>query len=278
MTDIPVDAIYAQLAEGAGPIPNWLGVWTRREFFTPELKFVELTPPAPIDSECFEWLDLIRSVVQARKRYTMFELGAGYGRWIVNAAAAVRTYGGLQYRLLAVEAEPSHFRWLKQHCRDNGLRRRSQAGSTRLLRAAVDSTPGSVEFATGRAESWYGQAIADSTWEPEKTEKVKAVTLSTLLERHHIVDFIHMDIQGAELGVMEEARDALAEKALRVHIGTHSEHVEAGLRVLFQDLAWSPIHDYPCNSVTKTPYGDISFQDGVQAWENPKLLAVHRGD
>ena len=51
----------------------------------------------------------------------MVELGAGYGRWIVNAAAAVRAYRDLPSSLTAVEAEPTHFRWLELHCSDNGV-------------------------------------------------------------------------------------------------------------------------------------------------------------
>jgi hypothetical protein len=57
----------------------------------------------------------------------MLELGAGYGRWIVNAAAALRAYGGLSHSLTAVEAESRH----------RGVRRRGarppcdEAGSAR---------------------------------------------------------------------------------------------------------------------------------------------------
>ena len=77
--------------------------------------------PPPVDGEYFEWIDVLESVALARDRYTMLELGAGYGRWAVRAAAAVRQRGISECHLVAVEADPVHFTWLQQHFCDNGL-------------------------------------------------------------------------------------------------------------------------------------------------------------
>jgi FkbM family methyltransferase len=241
-------------------LPNWIGASTRREFFTDDLRFVTVTPPPP-DPEYFEWIDILESVIGASKSFTMLELGAGYGRWLVNAAAALRAFSGLPHRLIAVEAEPTHFKWLQLHCEDNDV-------DARLLHAAVAARGGTVNFAVGDARSWYGQAIVDSSAAAEHVTTVAAVTLSDLLESLDRVDLIHCDIQGAEAEVFEEAAIAVDTKVQRVHIGTHGEDVEADLRRTFSRLGWKNINDYACSSFAETPWGRMSFQDGVQTWVN----------
>src|SRR5258708_598016 len=44
-------------------------------------------PPYPQASEeTFEWLLLLSSVLEVQSAFTMVEVGAGYGRWLVAAA------------------------------------------------------------------------------------------------------------------------------------------------------------------------------------------------
>jgi hypothetical protein len=80
----------------------------------------------------------------------MLELGAGVGRWTVYAAAVISRYRPeLRCRLVAVEAEPTHFRWLSQHTRANGLHCWSHAGSCRLVEEAVSGASGREPFYVG---------------------------------------------------------------------------------------------------------------------------------
>ena len=217
-----------------------------------------VTPPPP-DAELFEWIDVLEAVTRAAGGFTMLELGAGYGRWIVNAAAALHAYSGLPPSLTAVEAEPTHFRWLELHCRDNDV-------DANLVQAAVAPRRGRVQFGVGQPASWYGQAIADGTWNPEREVTVDAVTLSDLLEPLEHVDLIHCDIQGSEADVFEEAASAVAAKVQRVHVGTHGADVEGRLRMLFSSLGWESLNDYASGSSAETPWGKLDFQDGVQTW------------
>ena len=255
--------VFSRFIAGCRTLPNWIGVTTRREYFVEELRFVTVTPPPP-DAELFEWIDVLEAVTRAAGRFTMLELGAGYGRWIVNAAAALRAYSGLPHSLTAVEAEPTHFGWLESHCRDNDV-------EANLVHAAVAPRGGTVEFGIGRPASWYGQAIADGTWTPESVVTVDAVTLSDLLGPLERVDLIHCDIQGAEAAVFEEAATVIAAKVRRIHIGTHGPSIERRLRQLFSSLAWENSNDYECGTSADTPWGRVDFEDGVQTWLNPRL-------
>jgi FkbM family methyltransferase len=256
----PHHPVFEEFRRRAQPVVNWLGVETRRSFFDDDLEFVRLGTP-PIDTEYFEWIDLLEAVTRASRHFTMLELGAGYGRWIVNAARALRLYSGLAATLVAVEAEPTHFAWLEEHCRDNAV-------EADLIRAAVAVEGGEIEFAVGNPAGWYGQAIADGSWSPEQTARVPALTLSGLLSHYERVDLVHMDVQGVEADVLEEARDEVY-RVRRFHIGTHGRPQEQRIRNLFTSMSWHLHQDYPSAALSSTPWGKLRFQDGLQTWVNP---------
>jgi len=271
---------------------NWLGVKTRSAYYDifsipAEDRHVSV-PPLPIDEEYFEWIDLLEAVSAAEKSFTMLELGAGWGRWIVNAAAALHQRGLDDYTLVAVEAEPQHFRWLRQHVTDNGL----DPAKLDLVPAAVAGVDGTARFEVGQSSSYYGQMIVevssgirarlnrvlgrynDKTAVSDRGSRlghVRAVSLETLLRRFSLVDLIDADVQGAEADVFEPAARALDAKVRRVHIETHDHEVEPRLRALFSGLGWQPVWDFPCLGDSTTPYGPVHFEGGVQTWLNPKL-------
>jgi hypothetical protein len=88
------------------------------------------------------------------------------------------------------------------------------------------------------------------------------------------VDLIDLDVQGAELEVLEASSEQLCEKVKRVHIGTHGRDIEEGLRARFRALGWENLNDYGSNCECETPYDRIRFQDGVQTWVNPKAGGI----
>jgi FkbM family methyltransferase len=247
----------------------------------------------PFDEEYFEWIDVLESVVQARDTYTMIELGAGFGRWMVRAGVAMRQSANLPCHYVGVEAEPLHFNWIPMHFRDNGI----DPGGQRFLRAAVSDRSGYAHFYVGTpsiadntAAEWYGQQLINSHEVPAKTDedeylglpvithqsgfksvRVRTVSLSEVLYNVSKVDLLDMDIQGQELKVISAAIADVTAKVKRIHIGTHSAQVELGLRQLLAGSEWQCLADYPCSSTNPTPWGPIAFQDGVQSWVNSRL-------
>ena len=233
------------------------------------------------DEEYFQWIDLVESVETAQESFGMIELGAGYGRWLVNAALALRQMNQSKFKLIGVEAEPTHFSWMKQHFLDNAV----DESGYRLIEAAVGADDGRAAFLTGDPSHWYGQ----STWPPEtrtviplrlklafalirgRIKTVNMVSLNTLLQTADMVDLIDLDVQGSELRVLAPAMKAVDLKVRRIHIGTHTTAAESGLRTLFQDLGWKSMFDFPSGSCSPTLWGNIAFQDGVQSWINPHI-------
>jgi FkbM family methyltransferase len=274
---------------------NFLGVRTRVAFFSlyeqladfSQRRQVSAGRPIP-NEDYFEWITLLEAVVEAERSFTMVELGAGWGRWIVNGIGALRAHGELPYHVVGVESEPTHFKWMQQHLRDNAVDLRSAT----LVEAAVASNDGHVWFHMGAPADWYGQAISAEPQEgqqpalrervahavrrrvrraPGRTvERVRAVSLATLLEPLDLVDLIDADIQGAEADALEPAADLLDAKVKRVYVATHTRDNEDRVRSLFNALGWDSVWDYPCGAESDTPWGRILFEDGAQVWRNPK--------
>jgi FkbM family methyltransferase len=266
--------------------------WVDRPVASVEQVTTVTAPSAPdVDEEYFEWIDLLEAVEQARGEFVMVELGAGYGRWSVRGALAARERG-LIPRCVAVEAEPTHARWLRQHFLDNDLR----PGDHELLWAAIGAEGGFAPFRSGAASASYGQHVTRRTSEPyptaaerrrlrarsvlgrpprhgddERSMWVPCLSLADILAPYPLVDLIDSDVQGAELGVMRPAMHALNTRVRRVHIGTHGAEIERGLRELFSAHGWQPLYDFASQSVAATPYGTIRFVDGIQSWINPEV-------
>ncbi len=281
---------------------DFLGTFTRHEFVAglhpaaPEPRQVSDYYP-DFDEEYFEWIDLLEAVVSARGSFTMIELGAGFGRWTVRAAAAWRQRNpGLPFRLIAVEPEPVVFGWMRQHFADNNVDERGHS----LIHAAISDTPGTAMFYIGgprggpydrHPNSWYGQALtkdydAASLNRPDgvyagfkviehssgwRSIRIPTLSLRCILKDVDRVDLVDLDIEGQELISLSQAIDDLDAKVKRLHIGTHSQEIEAGLRQLFTAHGWQCLADHSLHSTSQTPWGAIRFENGVQSWVNPRL-------
>ncbi len=278
--------VFASFGRFHGVVPshyhaNFLGVVTRNAFIAGMITALGHKPPDPgdvevdypaFDEEYFEWIDLLEAVLEAQDAFTMIELGAGYGRWLVNAAAAARQRrGDLRITLVGVEAEPTHFAWMTQHFQDNGLDSQKHV----LIEAAIDTHDGIASFYVGNPDEWYGQRIADTGDTERPIRKVKTISLSQVLGGIESVDLIDLDIEGAELAVLTSAIGELNRRVKRIHIGTHTRDIEQGLRALFREHAWYKRNDYEVGGVELTQWGRISFNNGVQTWINPRLVALH---
>lgn len=286
---------------------DFLGTQARHEFTSglrgdvpvpcPERRTIQEYPYPLVDEDYFEWIDLLESVVAASGSYTMIDLGAGFGKWAVRAAYAARQYNPkLRCHVTAVEAEPTVYGWMKEHFRHNGIKPRWHT----LLHAAVTDEPGEVEFCIGGPRggqydrppnAWYGQFLTKgneafgesrpdgkyggfkvllhtSGW---RSIRIPGVSLGSLLDKLHHVDLIDLDIEGQELASLTSAAAELDAKVKRLHIGTHSKEIEAGLRQLLPAHGWQCHADYPLSSTSETPWGPVSFENGVQSWVNPGL-------
>jgi FkbM family methyltransferase len=260
--------IFSRFRRWSGVVPagfevDFLGSKSRTSYFRMMKEQPNDRHEAPeyplVDEEYFEWIDLLEAAAWAKERFVMMELGAGFGRWTARGAAAAKQLG-LAYSFVAVEAEPTHFKWLEESLRENGV----ALENCKLVNAAVTGKDGTIGFHVGDAFDNYGKSIGGST-------EVRAVSLTTLLEPFRRVDLVDLDVEGAEFEILAAATGPLREKLRRVHVETHSERLHLEIERFFRGLGWKPLFIFGGDAADQTPWGRINFQGGVQGWINPRL-------
>jgi FkbM family methyltransferase len=240
--------------------------------------------PEP-DSEYLEWIALLQTVVDSGPSYTMLELGAGYGRWGVRAALAAKMLGK-RPQIVFVEGEPSHAQWLRDAVVLNEIEHCSIVHEAAL---AYEGKPVgfSVQFGDYTPDQWYGQGTwSDDGAKPPQEEYcgrtvfrtggvgmiyVPAMTLEQIADGIERIDLLNADLQGAERSMVERSMDVMNAKVRRAFISTHALDIDELCETAFAANGWHKVNGYPCFSECDTPYGRITFNDGVQDWINPRL-------
>ncbi len=299
LPEIRIDpAVFTPYKRWSGVVPtgywaDWLGVRSRADMwaFTPEYlaicnqeRFEE--PAYPTGSEqVLDWIPLLHAVETSSTVFVMAALGAGWGRWLTAGAFAAQQRG-LEYHLLGVEAEPTHFQWLKRHFLENGL---SPEDHT-LIHGAAAAKSGECWFSVGNSKAWYGQSIqeasapsdqrvqeanAETSEDQVSLERVRALDIAEVLDGFDKIDYLQLDIQGSEWDFLSSSPALLDDRVRVVNIGTHSREIEQNLRAQFATRGWRCLYDISLGTKVAVRFGGanlqiIQFGDGVQVWENPR--------
>ena len=201
------------------------------------------------DEEYFQNVDYLTAVYHAasnKRPLIAVELGARYGTWAARAGAAYRMLlpDGKQ-QLIAVEPDNTHFQWMKEHFQNNNFT------DIVLIQGMVGAPP-------------------------------KKSLLEIIGHCDH-VDYLDVDIQASELEMfsMPEVMNFLNSKTYFIHIGTHNRQIEhALLKIFITDNGWKPSWYFQTdaahfkeNKNWNTPYGPMTFMDGVLGVFNPRLVS-----
>ena len=256
---------------------DFLGTRTRAAFkrgwdkhLVGEGKKLTLSAPQK-DEHYLDWIGLLTSVDRAQGVFRMAELGAGWAPWTVRGALAARQRKEITgVELVAVEADPTHFSWILQHFRDNGL----DPEAHHLLHGAVAAHPGTLKFpALENPDVNYGASIIiGDTGAP--VIEVPGYTIHDVLDRFSgPVDFLHVDIQGAEYEVLPPAMGLLREQVKSIMIGTHfSDTQHDALVEAFTSEGWKNGIVLARNTRHATPWGNITTHDGFLLFDNPRFV------
>ena len=249
---------------------------TFKDKFEPPAAGTYLEPKAPTPNTAFFELEtIIECALRAEGRFVMAELGAGYGLWCVRAGVAVRRlHPDVDISLIAVEAEPTHFEWLRQHLADNGF----DPEEHRVWHGAVTAEDGSISFPKlARPDADYGAAVNQTKRGKFETETmdVPSYSLKTVLEGYDVVDVLHIDIQGAEDEALRTGMDVILEKVKLVYVATHSREIDQSVSRRLKQAGLTPRYRFPWRSYWDTIWGPIRFKDGCHIWVNP---AFAKGD
>jgi FkbM family methyltransferase len=238
--------------------------------------------PADYHAEAIEWIGLLKSVKTAGTRYVAMELGAGFGPWSIAGGLAARRSGIANLRLCAVEADPQHFRSLRQNFLDNGF----DPDSHTLIEAAVGVAAGEARWPALADSSgdWGARPIIGDGDQDRPardhrgltfadTIAVKIVPVLDLIRREPSWDLVHIDVQGTEADLVRSALDELNQRVHWLVIGTHSRKIDGDLIELLGGAGWLLEHEKPAKFVFQPDAATLeamTILDGTQVWRNPR--------
>lgn len=271
-----------------GYIYDWLGVKTSHKFHSwlnmREEDSVQISeipiPDDKIHAETIEYVSLITAIDRAIKindsHFTVFEFGASYAPWAVASGVVAKRCGFNNISLNAIEASSSMINNAKMHAKINNM-----LNHFSLTHGAVAVNDGIVFFPKVDVKSDNGAQISESAVDIDyrglrlNYEEVRAYSTKTLFSQHDRVDFLHMDLQGAEakLLVDKDFLDIINAKVSTLFLATQSRTIEGVALDQLSKIGWSLLRERPTTYKQNTRTTDINgwtLRDGGQIWINPK--------
>lgn len=263
-----------------GRVTNFLGVTIDPRIFPTALDrmagTIEAAPmPNNWHADLAEWGAALRAVDLSGPRFTMIELGCGWGCWMTNLGTIARR-NGRAVHVIGIEGDTGHIEMAKQTLRENGF----AESEWTLVTGIAAGRSGTALFPTQDqpGQSWGLEPRFDAS-EQEAIELVASgryvalpmIALAEVAAAEPRIDLVHIDIQGGEIGVIESCLDLLNEKAAYVLIGTHSRQIEGRLFDIMLGAGWVLDMERPAFLTLAGDRPEVTV-DGVQSWRNPRLL------
>jgi FkbM family methyltransferase len=145
---------------------------------------------------------------------TVIDIGAHIGRYTITSSKQVGDSG----KVVAIEADPDNFQLLKRNVTLNNLT------NVLPLNYAVFSTRTRMKLYEQSASAKYNSVMLSRTRQTEKYAEVDADTLDNLLELNGInqVNWIKIDVEGAEFEVLKGATKTLSNENISLLIEIHN--------------------------------------------------------
>ena len=243
--------------------------------------------PSPLHEDYFEYVDLLYSICNSRNHFQMAEVGAGYGRWILNASEAIKRYIPKKISssfFLGFEADPERINFFHEMMKTNNIENSCYkliekiivSGNTKkkndklpfIINKNSASKFGGMTVDDYRDSLSGRKSISNEDW--VRIEDLPTATLLDSCSKYGIFDFMNFDIQNAEIDVIPGSIDYLNRYVRLAHVGTHSLLADEIVQKTFIDAGWRPRWSFNWQSKIKTGFGQaLHFRDGVFSFENP---------
>jgi FkbM family methyltransferase len=245
--------------------------------------------PVPDDgvrAEAIEYYALLRALeLSSGRSFSMIELGASYAPWACLGGCLALREGRKEVKVRAVEAskffiEKVEANWTVNGLLPNGFVNGGQLIACDAVHAAVGVESGTMFFpVVSSAGENGGQAVAvsrelDYVGRSVAHEEVRALTLEQIFEGFDFIDFLHCDIQGAELDVLQQSIGLLGDRVRCIFVGTHSRAIEGALIGCFHQAGWDLLRERPAMFSHRRDLADVigmTTRDGGQFWVNPRF-------
>lgn len=185
----------------------------------------------------------------------VFDLGANVGLVTYALSRAVETEG----RVLSFEPDPTSLEYLARNVQRHDL------ANVEIVEAAIANVCGTLSFF---AEGTITSGLASTRKEAVMTKSLgsvvdcEAITLSDAFERHGTPSWIKMDIEGAEIDVLEHSREIL--KAAKPFLVIDTSHIVGSdttaerVERILQSIGYDTRTDTPGGSqLTWAAYGKL---------------------
>lgn len=265
-----------------GCFTNWLGLKTDASMFAScDAITGKIFPDIPAHDDGVyggyrEYASFLTAIDQAprRDKFTAVELGAGWGPWISGVGKVCQREGFQKISLVGVEADEEKCQLMQEHMARNGL-------SAEIIHGAAWSEDTTLKFPKihrqdhGAAASESGEhADPDYRGLAQQYLDVPAYSLKTICKSLGVIDYMHWDIQGAEVRVAESDPDLLNSRVRFLFIGTHSRPIEGKLTEFFYKHGWDILMQNPCSFTYdrfKPSLEGMTTTDGEIFARNPRL-------
>lgn len=158
-----------------------------------------------------------------REGSIVFDLGAHVGFHSLLASVLV----GSQGKVYAFEPMPKNLSYLKEHIRINGIT------NITVIDAAVSDSSGIAYFQENRC-SFQGHLASVGNIE------VKTVSLDEIISQGEIPnpDYIKIDVEGAELQVLNGAKNLLNNVKPTIFLATHGDEIQRQCRIFLESIGY----------------------------------------
>ena len=259
---------------------NYAEKWASKDGTLARLEFGSC-----FEFDAIEWFALLKAIERADHRFSVAELGCGWGPWMTAGSVLARRKGKKEISSIGVEGDETRRSFIDQHRADNSISdipRTVFAGvvapksGTALFPKPDDSTK-DMGIAAIYSDQQAG-VIKDYRGADHKHISYEAFSVEDILENTDRVDFMHIDIQGGELDVVPAAANIISKKCRHLLIATHSREIEWKVAAALMPHGWILEKERPC----EMHYGDdwarsgrdwpLVKRDGSQFWRHPDVL------
>ena len=136
---------------------------------------------------------------QLKKDSVFYDVGAHIGQYSLLASPNCR-------RVHAFEAVPTTFEYLQRNVKQNALL------NVTINNQAVSNRRGTVEIFEGSADNLGGSSLIAPQQTSGRTYKVPCISLDEYVQNNEEPDVIKMDVEGAEMMVLDGAAELLRQK------------------------------------------------------------------
>ena len=247
------------------------------------LNLARLQHPIPDDgfhAEGIEYVALLDAIERFANdgTFVAVEAGAGWGPWLAMAGVVCRSRGVKDTHLIGIEASPARFALMCRHLAFNQLDQHHGV-TVELFEGAVWSHDGVIYFPDSAVEDMGAAASTDGSdmdyrGQQMAMREVPCTRLPSQVGEGREVDFLHIDVQGAEGEVVTSHLDWLNQRVHSMMIATHSRPLEGELMTLLNANDWMLHREKPCHFEAGRAIDDwcgATTVDGSQYWINGKF-------